>query len=207
MEQEFNTGTPPRGEAGMCVVQYEQCPFDGQRLQFWNLTFHSERGFPESALGVYLSRDRRSESQGLPWRWATLPELLAAGLTEAEALPMLHHSQRPMTAAEVLSRQRPAEPAQDEAREALLDDLAEARNRFGNGALNIVAQALTGKQLSDEWTAETLAAAVAHLEMLAADLREPSPKPQVVAAVEVVERSPLLACAQITHRLGGWGAQ
>jgi hypothetical protein len=99
MEQTFNSGKPPAGEAGMMVyelVHYGDCAAylrrDG-RVSGNYIIRVAERPFECS-----FEEFKRGESLHLvdrPWRWATLRELTDSGIPEAEARTMVHRSQLP----------------------------------------------------------------------------------------------------------------
>jgi hypothetical protein len=103
----------------------------------------------------------------------------------------------------------------DEGLAALQDDLAEAQRRFGADRLNSAGHAI-GALAGQEWTAETIAAAVAHLEMLERD-GPPSRAPRwhigpfSASDFNLLPDRPapagIASCASMTHKLGGWGVQ
>lgn len=83
------TGKPPAGEAGMCFCE-------GEWWKYWN----GARWFNGNSSSIAKAWEAFEQGHTVNFvvhhaRWATLPELLASGLTEAEALPMLHRSQLP----------------------------------------------------------------------------------------------------------------
>lgn len=83
---------PPAGEAGLCRID-ECSSLPG--WQYWAGRHYNCFSEIAERAARYANDGDQSAHQNLPWRWATLSELLAVGLSEAEALPMLHHSQRP----------------------------------------------------------------------------------------------------------------
>lgn len=114
---------------------------------------------------------------------------------------------------------------------AMQDDLAEAQRRFGVDRMNSAGHAI-GALAGQEWTGDTIAAAVSHLEMLERDGSGPTAAPILLQSDDYVPgqrgwcvrtdgraffygrnvtpaQAPtgLTSCASMTHKLGGWGVQ
>jgi hypothetical protein len=88
--EQMNTVMPPAGEAGMCRA-------DGDWFQYFDgKWFYNGSRLPLSgardAWHFFKCGDRGHVSS---WRWATISELTAAGISEDEARKMVHKSMLP----------------------------------------------------------------------------------------------------------------
>lgn len=93
---EFNTGKPPSGEAGMCVLLTDERARREYFRRWDGKTFYCGRyrDYPDSARLAF--RDPIAIGLNVvDWRWATLADLTAAGIPESEARGMVHKSMLP----------------------------------------------------------------------------------------------------------------